>query len=111
MDVIPFDQWGEFRIVKADVDMRDAEHFVDDVGKAKVNVILARGDDAGGSTGDTEFVKRFDVGGIAHFGITGEGFAEAVERKRLFGVDVIAFPGVGALLVGKDEVPSCLSKT
>lgn len=39
-----------------------------------------------------------------------ENFAVTVTRGKLFGVDVKAFPGVGALLLAKKEVPACILK-
>lgn len=38
-------------------------------------------------------------------------FAASVSNGKLFGVDVRAFPGVGALLLAKKEVPECVSTT
>ena len=38
-------------------------------------------------------------------------FMATVARGRLFGIDVRAFPGVGALLLSKKEVPECVWRT
>lgn len=40
-----------------------------------------------------------------------ENFAVTVARGKLFGIEVKAFPGVGALLLAKKEVPECFSKS